>query len=705
MNTFQINTNKEKFKDNRDLATLLDYYRIKLDKFDEERKDWLEKLETIRQNLEEHHRLQWEIQTRNTEVLNLQINKSEITKGINLERQRVSQLSSELEFYKERSNQDRKRIIQLLQLTEPIEQQVKIFHNKIPHKTEKFHDVIHENTLDIKKISNQPVDLSKSSCIYSTQAGTNNTNIMSNSKYGRLNTSHAHIHSFHNQSLNMSACMEPRPVSRQKSMNKSMKYDNSQRGRQIRSSTNPHYKKIRPPTQKNLKNSSLLEARIRPSTEKQHIIRSVVFPNNEKSDLNEEISFLKKQISDIRTFYEDMLQKQSLQQKDHEKELNLHLENEKSKITEIQKQRQKAEELNIILTKEIVTLKCENSKNERATYEELDLVKLQNQALITAMKELSTHKDLEKKNYLSEQERRNETVLGNMRQQLKNYQENTRIMKEQYKQIQNIFNTRMNELIDKYNSLQEKYFFLEDQIDKKDGGSQTTSKRRRSKNFDNMNLLVSEINSLNKRIKALENADLSKKDSLSRKESFVSQNSGNNLRNNNTAVTSNKHLSKSKSLNKSSFSKGNKSNSNNNISQHSQHGVYSQFNIPCAVNPVLPPKNKSLNKYGKPQQQQAKNTGKNIRIVDPHIHNNNAADDDTPSSKNSKRENFIDTKSLNTAEIKKKLRLANTKPQLSLKKLNNNNVFVKNNREERMEDLKKQYDGIQSMYHNLLKDK
>lgn len=765
------NISKEKFKDNRDLATLLDYYRIKLDNFDKERQEWLLKLESLRQTIENHHKLEWEIQTRNEEVLNLQINKTNITNTINIERQRVLQLTNELEFYKERSNQDRRRIVQLLKLTEPIDQQVVLYHNKRPEKLEKFSSVNSSNgfnnkntntSMDFKRVNNMPVDLNKSTILYYTSDNntinnTNNTIIKRNNSSNMLNNSmlinNNSSSPSHNTNLNTNCTIKNNycdDTLLNSKINISINNPGMQiqqnrslsRGRQIKhiNSSNSQYKKLKQINNYNSlsKSHKNLESRIRPNNEKQHIVRSLILPNyEEKTELIDEIDFLKKQIVEIRTFYEDIIHKQSIYAKEHEEELKLHIENERSKYAEVLETKHKAEAINSLLTKELLTYKCEYAKNEKRVYEELDLLKLQNQALISAMKELSTIKDLDKENYLVEQERKNKQILGFMRNQVKNYQENIRIMKEQYKQIQNVFNQRMNELIEKYNRLFEQKKEIEERLRKSDAYYNKYNRRRDSKDFDNMNLLISEINDINKRIKKIENIDFSKNNNSLfekdlKKSCSINKNTKNskNISNNDDSSVNNDRYTKSKSLSKISSTAVKKISSNqggnsnvfpNEDNKSNQIRNYSASRI---IPKIIKSNAKSKNNLDQ-DKENAKNSNNNNdnnlndseKEVKKHfnkinnINNNTQIPDMARKSIDSKQKstNNIDShnnisinnsfKNLNTSEIKKKLKL-------NVKNLNNKNSPTNTskllqNKDKIVDELKKQFNDIETRFSKL----
>merc|ERR1712096_116246 len=139
------------------------------------------------------------------------------------------------------------------------------------------------------RVTNKPIDLGINSHVFgtTTTTGTTRNNTMIKSHDKKLN-----------KSLSLNTRLRPLSLQEDHSSNNFNNKRSLSRGTQVRSKFN-QIKKIK----NNKSSNSLLESRIRPSTEKQHVIKSIVFPNNQKSDLHEEVDFLKKQIVDIRAFY------------------------------------------------------------------------------------------------------------------------------------------------------------------------------------------------------------------------------------------------------------------------------------------------------------------------------------------------------------------------------------------------------------------
>jgi coiled-coil domain-containing protein 77 len=345
----------------------------------------LEKLEGLRINQEEYHRLQWELRRRNDEINELQSALSESNISINQERKQIIYMNNELDNYKcilyvniVRSKEDRRRLSQLLELAEPIEQTIKLYYDRRPEKLEKF------NRSDYDSIA-----LSKSQRPMSTKSTTDM----------RRNSSKS-------------------------------------------------------------KTSSKL--RIPPSDEKQQIVRTVLFPNHELNNAqNEENEYLRKQLVELKNFYEIQIMRMEEDRRLREEEIRLHILNNKDKEDELIKKNQKLEKLNYELTKDYMQLKYDSSNNERKLYEELELIKLQNEALSVSLREITSKTVMDKEINKNDYERKTKEITNIMRNQVKANEENINIIKEQYKQIQKIYTNRVKELEDKVKALTDKYNALD----------------------------------------------------------------------------------------------------------------------------------------------------------------------------------------------------------------------------------------------------
>jgi len=84
----------------QDLAKLLDYYRHRVELVEKERVEFLAKIEAIKIDVEEKHKLEWELKKRTEEISELQDNQRKISLGLGEERKQIYALVKELESVK-----------------------------------------------------------------------------------------------------------------------------------------------------------------------------------------------------------------------------------------------------------------------------------------------------------------------------------------------------------------------------------------------------------------------------------------------------------------------------------------------------------------------------------------------------------------------------------------------------------------------------
>lgn len=78
-----LNTNKIKARSSKDMSNILNYYRLRMDEFEKERYHWIAKLESLRESMLDHHKLQWENKTKSDEINLLQIAITELKSELN----------------------------------------------------------------------------------------------------------------------------------------------------------------------------------------------------------------------------------------------------------------------------------------------------------------------------------------------------------------------------------------------------------------------------------------------------------------------------------------------------------------------------------------------------------------------------------------------------------------------------------------------
>jgi len=123
---------KQAINDENEISTLLTYYRARLADFDKERQEWLEKLETLRHSQEEKHKSDWELQKRKEEISDLQKMISELKLSIFDERQQILKLKKENDLLRMKEIEDRKKISELLSMTNSVEEEVIMYKDLRP---------------------------------------------------------------------------------------------------------------------------------------------------------------------------------------------------------------------------------------------------------------------------------------------------------------------------------------------------------------------------------------------------------------------------------------------------------------------------------------------------------------------------------------------------------------------------------------------
>lgn len=116
----------------QDKDQLLTYYRSRLDLFEREREEWLEKLEATRVKQEELHKLTWELKTRNDEVRTLQQQMSDLQVVLLNEREQIAKLARENDSMQLQGQENQRKIAELLSIVHPIQQEVTFFQDKRP---------------------------------------------------------------------------------------------------------------------------------------------------------------------------------------------------------------------------------------------------------------------------------------------------------------------------------------------------------------------------------------------------------------------------------------------------------------------------------------------------------------------------------------------------------------------------------------------
>ena len=388
-----------------DMARLIDYYRLVLDTYTKEKKIYQNLIENLKVKNENLHKVEWETKKRNEEKIELERALEESNLALNNERKKAIHFSQMLKNCEEIANDDKRRIGQILQLTEPIEQTIKLQQNCSPEITEKYSN-------------------------YNFQDGLNEKNFVPNQNQNNKNKN--------------------KSKSKNKNLNQNVNINKNKK----------HIKKIINPYDKNKEN--LHKLIIKSSDTQQQILRTVIFPEekNEKESNSENIK-IKNEIEEMKKNYDDQIEKLEEIRKIREEDFRQNLLNFKQQSNELLQQNQKLENLNYLTCKDLMELKYDNGIKEKKNYEEMEEIKNENKKIAKNLNNIVQNFTKEKKFNANEYNKKTREMTKNLREQVRAQEEAANLIKEQYKQIQKIYSDRVNDLNEKTKNLIEKIYFLE----------------------------------------------------------------------------------------------------------------------------------------------------------------------------------------------------------------------------------------------------
>ena len=194
-----------------------------------------------------------------------------------------------------------------------------------------------------------------------------------------------------------------------------------------------------------------------PSDARQNVVKTIMFPSDSKENfVTDENKYLKKQKEEVKTLYENMIMKMEEDAKLRDEEIRLQTNNMNAKLQDLQRRKKNLEKLNNDIISGFMDLKYDSGINKKKLDDELELTKLQNEALNNSLKDVIRKNNVEREVGKKEYARKTRQLANALRNQVKNKEENANLVKEQYKQIQQIYSDKVNELQDKYFKILEK---------------------------------------------------------------------------------------------------------------------------------------------------------------------------------------------------------------------------------------------------------
>ena len=390
---------KNTMMNKRDLARLLDYYRMVIDAYEKERVNNLNLIESIKISNELIHKVDWERKRRQDELLELKQALYESNIALNNERKKCIHYSKMIENCKTIAKEDKRRIAQLLQLAEPIEQTIKLYKDHQPEITEKYSNFNFEDGADAENFTPDP----------------------------------------NNVYLNKNFQKKKKPCCKNKGQSGKIYniYDNKGDGKK-----------------NNLK--------VTPSDEKQQIIRTVMFPSEpELQDLSNENQNLKKEIEDMKFDYDNRIAKLEENRKIKEEDFRQQVLNFNKQSEDLLKANQKLEKVNYSVCRDMFELRLDNGKGEKKIYEDMEVIKNKNQQLENELKTVVANANKEKAHNLHEFNKKTREMTVCLRGQVRAQEETANIIKEQYKQIQKLYNNKVKDLTENIKKLGEECQLLQ----------------------------------------------------------------------------------------------------------------------------------------------------------------------------------------------------------------------------------------------------
>ena len=400
-NTYNPNIGQEPpVQKRQDLARLIDYYRLVVETFETERIKNYDLFQSIKISNEDQHRVDWEIKRRKDEIIELENALHESNMALNNERKKAIHYCKVIENCKSIAKEDKRRIKQLLELSEPIEQTIKLEQNKEPTKLEKYANFNFESCLSDDYLVDSPDNVS------------------------------------------ITKAMKNKPKSSNKKKAVKSFYSTGY---------NPYQKK-----------PEEIKYRIPPNDEKQNIIRKVIFPESEKNEeLSSQNFELKKEIELIKELYEEKLKKIEENRTLKEERFRQQCIAYKKKVDDLIKENQKLEKLNFATVKDFLELKYQNGIQEQKKYEELEKYKQENALLENELKTIVKKSSIEKSKALKDYNKKTREISAHLGNQVRIEDQKTKIIRSQYEELQKKFEPSLKKLESKSKTLINKCKYLE----------------------------------------------------------------------------------------------------------------------------------------------------------------------------------------------------------------------------------------------------
>ena len=109
------------------LSYIMEYYQSRVDEIQQERDMWFKRLESLRIPQKEIHKQDWELKHRAREIAELKKTLNDSSAALLKERELTFKAKQDVERLRGQSVKDRKEIMELLALTNSVEQDITFF--------------------------------------------------------------------------------------------------------------------------------------------------------------------------------------------------------------------------------------------------------------------------------------------------------------------------------------------------------------------------------------------------------------------------------------------------------------------------------------------------------------------------------------------------------------------------------------------------
>ena len=192
-------------------------------------------------------------------------------------------------------------------------------------------------------------------------------------------------------------------------------------------------------------------------------VKTIMFPNDEKEfHYNEENKCLNKQKEELKELYENLIIKLNEQDKLRDEEIRLHTNNMNSNIENMNKKNKILKRNNYDITKKYMDLKYDTNQNNQKLKDEIEMKKLQGEALQGSINELIKKSKIDKEMNKKDFDRRTRQLASTLRTQVKTKEETANLAMKQFNDIQKIYEDKINEAKNKYKLTENKYLLLKE---------------------------------------------------------------------------------------------------------------------------------------------------------------------------------------------------------------------------------------------------